>query len=210
MGDLLVKLLLILLFIPSILSAEPLQKTLQTLHETYAKVNDITADFSQSVTFEGFDTTAESKGKVYFKRGKMRWDYSAPTKQQIFVEGETLLHYTPENQQVVRSVLGKQTGLPIDLFISIEKIEALFHRTQVKENTLILKPKGKGSQVADMVVTLAPLPKVKGLFIKEILIHEENGNQSKFKFTNFKINKSLSESFFSFKIPDGVEVIVLQ
>lgn len=210
MGDLLIKLVLILLLIPSLLSAEPLQKTLQTLHETVAKINNITADFSQSVTFEGFDTTADSKGKVYFKKDKMRWDYSAPTKQQIFVEGETLLHYTPENQQVLQSVLGKQTGLPIDLFISIEKIEALFHITQGKKNTLILKPKEKGSQVADMFVTLAPLLKVKGLFIKEILIREENGNQSKFQFTNFQVDKSLSEHFFSFKVPDGVEVIDLR
>ncbi len=203
-------LLLILLFTPSITFADPLQKTIQTLYETYAKVNNIQADFSQSVMFEGFDTTADAKGKLYFKKGKMRWDYSSPTRQQIFVDGETLLHYTPENKQVLKGVLGKQTGLPIDLLMRVEKIETLFNLIQVKENTLLLKPKIKGSQVAQMIVTLAPLPKLGGLFIQKIILHEENGNQSTFLFNSFKLNKTLSEQVFSFKVPDGVEVIDLR
>lgn len=206
----------ILLFIPSIIFANTLQKTIQTLHETYEKINDIEADFSQSIAFEGFDTTVDSNGKVYFKRGqrglrgKMRWDYSAPTRQQIFVDGDAVLHYTPENKQVLQSVLEKQTGLPIDLFFSIEKIETFFDLSQEKENRLILKPQKKGSQVAQMVVTLAPLSKLGGLFIKGIILHEENGNQSKFQFTNFRINKLLSDQIFSFKIPEGVEIIDLR
>jgi len=212
---------LLLLLIPSIIFADPPQKGgtspargtppagVQALHETYEKINDIEADFSQSVTFEGFDTTTDSKGKVYFKRGKMRWDYATPSRQQIFVDGETVLHYTPENKQVLKGVLGKQTGLPIDLFFNVEKIEALFNLSQVKESTLILKPKEKGSQVVQMHVTLAPLPKLGGLFIQKIILHEENGNQSVFQFSHFKINKALSEQVFSFKVPDGVEQIDL-
>ncbi len=199
-----------LLLIPSIVFADPTQKHLQTLQETYAKIKNIEADFSQTVTFEGFDTSSDSKGKVYFKKGKMHWDYFTPNRQQIFVDGETLLHYTPENKQVLQSVLGKQTGLPIDLFLSVEKIETLFHVTSEKENTLLLKPKTKGSQVSDMVVTLAPLPKLGGLFIQKIIIHEENGNQSTFVFNSFKINKKISEDVFKFKIPKGVEVIDLR
>jgi len=203
---------LILFFVPSIVFAN----TLQTLHETYKKINNVEADFTQSVAFEGFDTTATSKGKVYFKRGKMRWDYAEPTRQQIFVDGETVLHYTPENKQVLQSVLGKQTGLPIDLFFSIDKIEALFNLSQEKKNipkghaALILKPKEKGSQVTQMIVTLAPLPKVGGLFIQKIILHEENGNQSTFQFKNFRVNKTLADQVFSFKIPAGVELVDLR
>jgi outer membrane lipoprotein-sorting protein len=219
---------LILLLSPLIIFAEALPptavKTLhQTLRETYEKMSDLEADFSQSVIFEGFDAASNSKGKVYFKRGdrrlrghralqgeqplqgKMRWDYASPTRQQIFVNGETVLHYMPENKQVLLSVLAKETGLPIDLFFSIEKIEALFHISQIKENTLLLKPKENGSHITQMMLTLAPLPN--GPFITEIRLFEENGNQSVFQFSNFRINTALSEQFFSFKIPEGVEVI---
>jgi len=220
---------LLLLLSPLIIFAEDRPptavKTLhQTLHETYEKMSDLEADFSQSVIFEGFDTTSDSKGKVYFKRGegqralrgqrallgKMRWDYAAPTRQQFFVNGETVLHYTPENKQALLSVLAKETGLPIDLFFSIEKIEALFHISQIKENALLLKPKEKGSHITQMMLTLAPLPKGNGPFVKEIRLFEENGNQSVFQFSNFRINTALSEQFFSFTIPEGVEVIDLK
>ena len=218
-----VLLLLWIVFLgPSILWAKTLQNTVQTLHETYEKINDMEADFSQAITFEGFDTTSNSRGKVYFKRGqqesagvlplqgKMRWDYIVPTRDQIFIESETVLHYTPENKQVIRSVLGKQTGLPIDLFFNIEKMEALFNLSQIKENTVVLKPKEKGSQLTKMVLTLAPLPKVGGLFISQVVLHEENGNQSLFKFKNFRMNKRLSEQTFSFTLPEGVEIINLE
>jgi chaperone LolA len=193
----------------TIVLAKPQNKTLQTIRETYEKITTIEADFSQSVTFDGFDTTANSNGKVYFKKGKMRWDYSAPTRQQIFVDGETLFHYTPENKQVLKSLLKKNTGLPLDLFFNIEKLEALFHITPLEKTVLLLKPKEKGSHIQQMRITLAPLPKLGGLFIKEIVLHEENGNQSQFQFKNYRINKTLSEEVLSFKIPEGVELIEL-
>jgi len=202
--------ILILFFTPAMVFADAQNKTLQTLHETYAKIENIEADFSQSVTFQGFDTSIDSRGKVYLKRGKMRWDYLLPTRQQFFVEGDMLLHYNPEHQQVIQSVLGKQTGLPLDLFISIEKIETIFHLTPVQKNTLLLKPKETGSQVKQMIVTFAPLPQLKGLFIQKIILHEENGNQSVFVFHHFRVNKALSEQIFLFKIPEGVALIDLR
>ena len=91
------------------------------------------------------------------------------------------------------------------VFVEGEKIEALFHISQIKENALLLKPKENGSHITQMMLTLAPLPN--GPFITEIRLFEENGNQSVFQFSNFRINTALSEQFFSFKIPEGVEVI---
>ncbi|MEK7285992.1 MAG: outer membrane lipoprotein carrier protein LolA [Nitrospirota bacterium] len=192
-----------------------MQKTIQILQETYQKINDIEAHFTQAVTFEGFDSSSESTGKVFFKKNKtdsrkMRWDYAKPALQQIFIDGETLMQYTPQNQQVIRSVLGKQTGLPIDLFFEMEKIEQIFSIGQPDKNILLLKPKERGSKIIEMRITLAPLPKVGGLFIQKVDLLEENGNRSLFIFKKFKINKGISDSIVSLKIPEGVEVIDLQ
>ncbi|MEK7703226.1 MAG: outer membrane lipoprotein carrier protein LolA [Nitrospirota bacterium] len=195
--------------------SESLQKTIQTLQETDQKINDIQADFTQEVTFEGFESSAKSNGKVFFKKDKadsrkMRWDYNSPSSQQIFIDGETLMQYTPQNQQVIRSVLGKQTGLPIDLFMGMEKIEQIFSIAQQEDRVLLLKPKKKGSNVIEMRVTLAPPPRVGGLFIQKVQIQEANGNLSEFIFKKLKINKDISDSTVSLKIPEGVEVIDLK
>jgi outer membrane lipoprotein-sorting protein len=89
------------------------------------------------------------------------------------------------------------------------RIEEIFSIVRESDLMLLLKPKGTGSHISQMRVTLAPPPRVGGLFIQKVDIYEENGNLSQFTFKNFKINKNLSNSIFSPKIPEGVEVIDL-
>ncbi|HET6370135.1 MAG TPA: outer membrane lipoprotein carrier protein LolA [Nitrospiria bacterium] len=71
---------------------EPLNEVVQKTQDAYEKVRDIEADFTQKVVFKDFDTPFTSAGQVYLKRGKMRWDYKEPSKQQIFVEDEKVLY----------------------------------------------------------------------------------------------------------------------
>lgn len=224
-------LLIAVCFFPSILRANTLHETLITLNKTYDQAESISADFSQTVRFSGFDTESISTGKVFLQREKMRWDYVTPERQQIFVDGNTILHYVPEQQQIIKSHIGRQTGLPIDLFASMGKIEALFHisesgpatasspatangpatpsgpATAKNKNEIILTPKALGSQVTRMVLTLIPAPKVRGLLIQKVALTEENGNQSFFVFKDFQMNKTFRENPFLFNVPKGVEII---
>jgi outer membrane lipoprotein-sorting protein len=94
--------------------------------------------------------------------------------------------------------------------MEMDKIEAIFSITHESDFVLLLKPKHSGSHLTQMQITLAPLPRVGGLFIQKVHIHEENKNRSQFTFKNFKINKKLPDAVFLLKIPEGVEVIDLQ
>ena len=196
-------------FFPSTLRADSVE-TIRMLNATYQKARHIEADFSQTVRFLEFDAESVSTGKVFLKKGKMRWDYAAPEQQQIFIDGETILHYVPAHQQVMKSRIGSRTGLPIDLFIDMDKIESLFHISEKGKDEIILIPKEKGSQVARMTLTLIPAKKTGGLLIQKVAILEENGNQSLFVFKDIQINKMFQDDPFLFHLPKGVEIIELQ
>ncbi len=183
------------------------------LTKTYEKMKSLEADFTQTVRFADFDHQSVSKGKVFFHKGqdaspgKMRWDYFEPTKQQIFVNGDQILHYTPEHQQVLKGKMSKQSGLPLDLFMSMEKIRELFDISPTGKHELLLIPKEPESPTTKIGITVVPSPTAKGLLIQKVVLYEKNGNQSTFLFGHLKMNGTLSEDLFLLKVPDGVEVI---
>ena len=201
-------------FFPSLLCAGT-SETIRMLNATYQKAKHIEAAFSQTVRFLEFDTESISTGKVFLKKGKMRWDYITPEPQQIFIDGDVIMHYVPAHQQVMKGRIGSQTGLPIDLFIGMDKIESLFQisesgpATAISNDEIILIPKEKGSQITQMVLTLIPAKKTGGLLIQKVAILEENGNQSLFVFKDFQINKTFQDDPFLFHLPKGVEIIEL-
>lgn len=197
---------------PSHATPKELQETIRALDKTYKQIKTFQADFTQTIAFDDFDTKDISMGRVFLKkgsppRGKMRWDYAVPTSQQIFIEDDRLLYYVPEHQQVVKSSIGKQTGLPLDLFFGMDKMETLFNISRHGKHELLFIPKKDRSRMKQMLVTLTPLLNPSGVFIQKIVLTEQNGNRSTFLFSNVKINSELSDNYFSFKIPEGVEVI---
>ena len=72
----------------------------------YEQTQDFQADFSQETKIEGFETRLSSTGRVLLKKpGMLRWDYVEPSVEQIFVDGDQVMVYTPEHKQVVKAKL---------------------------------------------------------------------------------------------------------
>ncbi len=197
----------LVLLSPKITVAETVQQIVFVLTKTYEKMENLQADFTQTTQFADFETKATSKGKVFFKKGKMRWDYFSPNRQQIFVDGGQLLHYVPEHNQVIKSHIGRRTGLPINLFADLGKMQDLFTISQNKKHELTLIPKEKKSQLTQMVLTLMPAPTPPDLLIQKVVLHEENNNRSTFVFHDFHINKKFQNDPFAFQLPEDAEVI---
>ncbi len=185
------------------------------IHETYDKIVDLKAGFVQTVEIYDFNVPYVSKGDLFIKKGKMRWDYHEPSRQQIFVDGGGFHYYVPEHKQVIRSRVGGRSDvhLPLQLLsgrgqlnedfdISIEG-EAPSGKGPV---SLRLVPKKKMGLIK-IVIRVAPSPQVGGLMIHEAVLHEENGNVSTSTFERIEINKGLKDNLFVFKVPKGVEVL---
>jgi outer membrane lipoprotein carrier protein len=72
----------------------------------YAQTQDLQADFTQETILEGFTTGFTSSGRLYLKKpGLLRWDYLQPSEEQIYVDGDQVMMYVPEHQQVVKGAL---------------------------------------------------------------------------------------------------------
>ncbi|MFY9268429.1 MAG: outer membrane lipoprotein carrier protein LolA [Candidatus Manganitrophaceae bacterium] len=181
----------------------------------YEKLTDLQADFVQTVRFQDFDTPYVSKGKLFLKKGKMRWDYQEPTRQQIVVEGEKVTYYVPEHKQVIRSRIGggSDSHLPLQLLSGAGRLDRDF-QISIDEGSpagpsrpLRLVPKSKEAQVTKIVVSAAPSRQIEGSVIEKVILFEENGNVSTFTFDKIEINKGFPEDLFSLKIPKGTETV---
>lgn len=209
-------LLAILILAPLLAEAEEEPAAVAAKIQTaYDQINDLQADFVQSVRFEDFDTPYVSKGKLFLKKGKMRWDYREPSRQQIVVEGERVLYYVPEHKQVVKSRIGGESDshLPLQLLSGTSRLDQDFQISIEEEprsdrsRSLRLIPKNKETQLIKAIAFVAPSPQVEGLIIQKITLFEQNGNVSTFSFEGMQINKGFSEEVFNLKYPKGTEVI---
>lgn len=194
---------------------ENLNDIVAKIQTTYEKINDLQADFVQTVQFVDFDVPYTSKGKLFVKKGKMRWDYQEPSKQQIFVDGERFVYYVPEHKQVIRSRVGGQSDshLPLRLLSGAGRLDQDFQisfeeGSSALQKTIVLRlvPK-KGMALTKIAITVTPSPQIEGLMIQKVALYEANGNVSTSSFEGIQINKGVSDDLFAFKIPKGIEVI---
>ena len=194
-----------------------LEEVVSRLQERYEGVQDLEAEFTQTTEYKGFSTSLISKGKVYLKKGRLRWDYYEPSRQQIFLEGDKVLLYVPEHQQVIKTRLSAEMDaqVPIRLLAGTAHLQKEFHIQWGGENQE--GQKGEGSTPYGLLLT--PRSETKGLshfrlevdpkdfLIRQIVLQEPGGNVSTFDFSRIRINRNLKDRLFTFTIPKGVVVV---
>jgi outer membrane lipoprotein carrier protein len=184
-------------------------EVVQKIESAYDKLQDIEAGFTQKILFKDFATPFISKGAVYLKPGKMRWDYREPTHQQIFVDGEKVLYYVPEHQQVVKSNLALEADshVPIHLLSGTTRLSKDFDIALQEEEKemrrLELVPKDPNMKTVKIEIEVS----APSYLIQKVTLHESNGNRSVFDFSDMRVNRGLKDSVFTFAIPKGVEVV---
>src|SRR6185436_4361145 len=78
-----------------------LDGVIRDIEASYGKLTDLRAEFAQEAFNKSLNQTIPARGVVYVKKGgKLRWEYSEPTAQEIVSDGKTLWVYTPALQQV--------------------------------------------------------------------------------------------------------------
>src|SRR5213593_2767472 len=195
-------------------AGDPVKELVKKVEGRYQKTTDLTAEFSQSTDIKGFTKPLQSSGRVYIKRpGKLRWDYLAPTLEQIFVNNDQVQFYIPEHKQVMIGQLSKLTNsqTPLQLLQGIGRLDALYRVSQTSDGakgqgglpllSLIL-PDG-GPDQPRMVVEVDPGT----YFLRRIELHDMNGNVSTFTFSAIWANTGLQDALFEFTVPQDVEVV---
>ncbi len=199
---------------PNALADDALQRAVDGLQQRYETLQDLEADFVQITRFKGFETSITSKGKMYLKKGKFRWDYLQPEGEQIFMDGDRIMLYVPEHRQVIKTRLDTEfySQVPVRLLAGGARIRQDFTirwkdeknpRTPKGDYLLMLQPKKPAAGFTEIEMAVDASRHI----IRRLRLTEPGGNSSDIEFSNARINAGLKDRIFDFKIPEGVVVV---
>src|SRR5256884_6888977 len=88
------------LVVASAVPAQTLEDVVRDLETAYGRMADLRAEFTQTAFNKSLNQTIPAQGTVYLKKGgKLRWEYTEPTPQEIVSDGKKLWVYTPTLNQ---------------------------------------------------------------------------------------------------------------
>ena len=206
-------------FDASAASVSVTQEIVKKVDARYAQTKDLQADFVQETILEGFTTGFTSSGRLYLKKpGLLRWDYLHPSEEQIYVNGDRVMMYVPEHQQVVKGVLTQMAASkgPLALlqgagnlsqqFTILESADGSKDNEKFPSLTLVPKPVDQTPPTIKKIV-LKLFPDT--YFIQGITLFEVSGNISHVMFDHIQANTGLPSSQLTFDVPPDVVVVEL-
>jgi outer membrane lipoprotein carrier protein len=213
-----------LLLIPLFAAAQTAPPTQQSLDDVirglegaYGKINDLKADFSQNAFNKSLNQAIPATGSVFLKKGgKLRWEYTQPTPQQIVSDGKTLWVYTPTLNQVNVAPAPEALAGPAGSFlVGLGKLREHF-------GVRFMNPAQPRDRDGNVVLDLAPrqpLPTLSRLIlsidpksweVRKAVIYDQFENTVTMQFTKMALNTGLADTLFTFTPPKGVATVPLK
>ena len=186
----------------------------ERLEDFFSNVSTLTADFSQRVVDETGMLLELTSGRLSLSRpGKFRWDYVGEDSQladrgvQIIADGESILLYDPDLEQVtqrslqnalgqVPSLLLVQTGANIDDHFLITDIGITDSLSWV-----LLKPRAEDAGFQSIMI---------GFFqnyLAKITLIDGLGNETRLVLSNVANNPVMHDKVFHLDVPLGTDFL---
>lgn len=185
------------------------QSAEQQLNDALAGMDNLTADFKQTVLDDNKQVVQQSSGNLAIQRpGKFAWIYTAPYEQQIIADGEELWVYDVELDQV--TVKPMKTGLasaPIMILMRKNEISTEFEISEVGQRKFLywieLKPKSRDIDYTNVFIGLEDGA------VKAMELRDNFGQSTQIVFENLRLNVVHNPATFKFVPPEGVDVFGL-
>lgn len=192
-------------------------EVVRRVDESYAKTQDLQGEFTQETIIEGFETGFQSTGRFYLKKpGLLRWDYLQPSEENIYVDGDAVMMYVPEHQQVVKGTLTQIAASkgPLALLLGVGKLAEHFLVSEAADvsgeqsdlPTLILVPKSDGDTaptIKKIVLQLFP----DSYLIQNMTLFDTSGNITRVRFDHIQVNQGIDADLLKFTVPPDVVVV---
>jgi len=198
-------------------AAPTLDEVVKSLETAYGRLNDLKAEFTQTSYNKSLNSTIPARGVVYLKKGgKLRWEYSEPTEQEIVSDGKTLWVYTPVHKQVNTTAAPEALSGPAGSFLA--GLGRLREHFAVRFLNPALPVDGEGLVVLDLTPR-QPLPTMARLIlafeprtwqVRRAVIHDQFENTVTMRFTKMTLNPGLPDRLFTFAPPPGVAVVPMR
>ena len=197
--------------------AQSLDEVIRGVEAAYGRMNDLKAEFSQSSFNKSLNQTIPAQGVVSLKRGgKLRWEYSEPTKQEIVSDGKTLWVYTPSLNQVNTGPAPEALSGPAGSFLAgLGKVREHFTVRFLNP----AQPRDADGNVALDLTPKQPLPTLSRLLlsvdpkqweVKKAVVYDQFENTVAMRFTKTAMNSGLSDKLFTFVPPPNTAVVPLR
>jgi outer membrane lipoprotein carrier protein len=207
-------LVVVLLAPAAVVFAGNLDAVIRDVEAAYGRLDDLKGEFSQSSFNRSLGQTIEADGVVYLKKGgKLRWEYSAPTPQQIVSDGKTLWVYTPQLNQVNMGAAPDALAGPAGSFLAgLGRLREHFavrflNPAQPKDGdgnwVLDLRPKEPVPTLTRLILALEP----RGLLVRRAVVYDQFENTVTMRFTKLTANTGLSDALFTFVPPKGAATV---
>jgi outer membrane lipoprotein carrier protein len=194
-----------------------LDDVIRGLEAAYGRMTDLRAEFAQNAFNKSLNQTIPAQGTVYLKRGgKLRWEYTEPTPQQIVSDGTTLWVYTPALNQVNTGPAPAALAGPAGSFLAgLGRLREHFHVRFLNP----ARPRdGDGNVVLDLTPR-QPLPTLSRLIlavdprsweVRKAVTYDQFENTVTMRFTRVAVNSGLADGLFTFVPPRGVATVPLR
>jgi outer membrane lipoprotein carrier protein len=194
-----------------------LEQVVRGLQSAYGRMIDLKADFSQTAFNKSLNQTIAAQGSMYLKKGgKLRWEYTEPTAQQIVSDGKSIWIYTPTLNQVNVGKAPEALAGPAGSFLTgLASLQDHFsvrflnpaQPTDKDGNVVLdLTPKQPQPTLVRLILSLDP----KSWEVRRAVVYDQFENTVTMQFTKLAINSSLPDKLFTFEPPKGVATIPLR
>lgn len=175
----------------------------QRLNKLLANTKSMTADFTQTTKGASNGTF---KGSMSVQRpNNFRWDTKSPSEQLIVASGNSLWIFDKDLEQATKQSVDNQVGNTPALLLSGDpsKIDKNFKITQpyANKNYYVLYPKSSSASFKNLSMSFSGGKPVM------MVLNDTLGQTTSIKFSNIKLNPTISSSQFKFTPPKGVDVI---
>ena len=202
---------------PARVAGPTLDDVVRGLEGAYGKMTDLKASFSQTAFNKSLNSTIPAEGTLALKKGgKLRWEFSEPTPQEIVSDGKTLWVYTPTLNQVNVGAAPEALAGPAGSFL------AGLGRLREHFNVRFLNPAQPTDKDGNVVLDLTPkqpLPTMTRLIlalepraweIRKAVLYDQFDNTVTMQFTKVAVNTGLPDRLFTFVAPKGVATVPLR
>ena len=198
-------------------AAQSLDDVIRGLEGAYGRITDLKAEFNQNAFNKSLNQTIPATGSVYLKKGgKLRWEYSQPTPQEIVSDGKTLWVYTPALNQVNVAPAPEALAGPAGSFlVGLGKLREHFgvrfmNPAQPRDGdgnvVLDLAPKQPLPTLARLILSVDP----RSWEVRKAVVYDQFENTVTMRFTKMALNSNLPDSLFTFTPPKGVATVPLR
>ncbi|MEX0729956.1 MAG: outer membrane lipoprotein chaperone LolA [Aquisalimonadaceae bacterium] len=173
------------------------------LERYYTEVGSLSGRFVQETRDEDGRLIEKSEGTLAIQRpNRFNWHYESPFEQDIVADGRNLWVYDVDLEQVtvrpLQEVLG--TGPALMLSGRLDDLQSQFE-IAAEDGWITLTPKDAGWEVTSVRLRMADGVPV------TVIVRDGMGQENTLSLSSLERNPDLDPKNFSFRPPDGVDVI---